>query len=73
MIRWIARKFLDRPINVFPGDTVSAVYHGSDGRYEELTTNVDSPLVVTELAIGEVENDLEFKKGLLVVFGEAKK
>lgn len=68
MVRWLARNKV-RPISVVAGDTITAVYNGG-GRHEEVTTNIDKAMTVDVIAVGEIEDELGFKHGVVGVFGK---
>jgi hypothetical protein len=67
MFKWLARNKV-MPISVFPGDTVTATVE-TGHRTESVTTQITKPHTITDIAIGEFENELGFKDGVVGVFG----
>lgn len=71
MIRWLTRKTV-APMHVTPGDTIQVMYWDATGREETIAHAITETDTYDTLAIGEIENELGFEKGLVGVVGKSE-
>jgi hypothetical protein len=69
MVKWLARKTVE-PIHLQAGDTLAVIYSGTP-RSEQLEHTMEGCVSVDTLAIGEIQDELGFKNGLVGVFGQS--
>jgi hypothetical protein len=68
MFSWFEKKRV-APMNVVGGDTVRVTITGRDGRGETVNHTIDKVATYNTIAVGEIENELGFKDGLVGVIG----